>query len=320
MRLSKTRFIIESNLPLLDYVKKETIQGNGSLKAMSKVYMAVPAIENLRTIPALRPTISKLTNNKVFSMTMENFTIENNLAEQFMIDLHELKSQCQLIIQLADDTIPRMDKNTICIKLPENSTFDTIAKTAKAFDELLNLVNTNDKIDGTVKLQGVESGSAWLYALATTAAAATFIETIVSCIYGIAKEHIETKKSIETLKQLECITDVKKDEKEIMQALSKKYIEKLNNDKTFEESPEMQARWIKNIATMAQLVEDGMEIKPSLEAPKEKQECSAKKISEVASAIKDIKKLEAAASSASEEPSTDNISDDTPTDDNPAEE
>lgn len=320
MRLSETRFIIESNLPLLDYVKKEHISGDSSLRAMSKVYMLVPAIENLRTIPALKPTISKLTSNKVFSMTMENFNIESKIADQFMIDLSELKSQCQLIIQLANDTIPRMDQNTICIKISENSSFDTIAKTAKAFDELFNLVNTNDKIDGTVKLQGVESGSAWLYALATTAAAATFIETIVSCIYGIAKNHIEIKKSIETLKQLECITDVKKDEKEIMQALSKKYIEKLNNDKTFEENPEMQARWIKNIATMAQLVEDGMEIKPSLEAPKEKQECSAKKISEVASAIEDIKKLEAAVSDIPEESPTDNISDDTPTNDNPAEE
>lgn len=71
---------------------------------------------------------------------------------------------------------------------------------------------------------------------------------------------------------------------------------------------------------MAQLVESGMEIKPSLEAPKEKQEGSSKKISEVASAIEDIKKLEAAVSDIPEESPTDNISDDTPTNDNPAEE
>ena len=320
MRLSETRFIIESNLPLLDYVKKESISGNPSLRVMSKVYMAVPAIENLRTIPALRPIIRKITNNKAFSMTMETFNIEYNIADQFMIDLNALRAQCRLIVDIANDTVPRMDPNTICIKLPINSSFDTISKIAKAFDELFNLTNTNKKIDGTIQLQGVESGSAWIYAIANTAAAAVFIEAIVSSIYSLVKEHIETKKSIEKLKQLNYITDIKKDEKELMHELAAKYIEKLNNDQKFEDNPEMQARWIKNIATMAQLVESGMEIKPSLEAPKEKQEGSSKKISEVASAIEDIKKLEAAVSDIPKESPTDNISDDTPTDDNPAEE
>ena len=320
MRLSETRFIIESNLPALDAVKCSDDPGNSSLSIMINIPDAIFAIDNLKDIQCLTPSITRLTSNEIYSMPMKNFKISKSIANDFMNSLAKIKEQCGLIVKLANDTVPRMTPNTICIKLPADCSFGTISKTAKAFDELFNLVNTNEQIDGTVKLQGVESGSAWLYALATTAATAIFVEKIVSCIYDIVKKHIETQKSIETLKQLKYITDVKKDGKEIMHELSKKYIEKLNNDKTFEENPEMQARWINNIASIAKLVEEGMKILPSLEAPKEKQVDSAKKIAKVTSAIEDIKKLEAAVSDIPEESPTDNISDDTPTNGNPAEE
>lgn len=320
MRLSETRYVIESNLPLLDNVKCENTSSS-NYRSMSKVYMAVPAIKQLRTIPSLRKTIGLLERNKVFSMTMETFTIEASEADRFMENLETLKTQCHLIVNLADDIVPRMDANTICIKLPSNASFSTVADIAKAFDDLFNLVNANNKIDGTIKLQGVESGSAWIYALASTAVAALFIEKIVSCIYRLVNEHIETKKSIERLKQLECITEIKKDEKAIVHTLATKYINKLNNEMRFEEDPGVQGQWIKNIVTMVNLVERGMEITPSLEAPKDKQESTAKELSEITSAIEEIKKLEAATSdNQSEEPSTDDVSNNSSQDSNTPEE
>ena len=72
---------------------------------------------------------------------------------------------------------------------------------------------------------------------------------------------------------------------------------------------------------MVNLVERGMEITPSLESPKDKQESTAKELSEITSAIEEIKKLEAATSdNQSEEPSTDDVSTNSSQDSNTPEE
>lgn len=315
MRLSETRFIIESNLPLLDYVKKDHISGNSSLRAMSKVYMLVPAIENLRTIPALRPTISKLTSNKVFSMTMENFNIESNIADQFMIDLSELKSQCQLIIQLANDTIPRMNQNTICIKLADDSTFDSMSETVKAFSNLFTLISANQKIDGDVKLSGIESGSMWVYAAATKATT-KFLCSIFSDIYNIAKKFIELKKANALYRQLEIKTDILEKEKDVHNKMCEVLIKKIDEANNLNLPADETQQWIKCISSVATMIEKGNEVHPSLEAPQDIKTPLDSEIKGFIKATENVKLL----SSTSEEPSTDNISDDTPTDDNSAEE
>lgn len=289
MRLSETRYIIETNLPLLDFVKQADTS-SANTKSISRAYEIIPAIDNLSKIKCLKPVLAKITASKIYSISMDTFTTDTSTADHFFNAINELKQQCKLIIALSNETIPPMDENTICLKLPVDSSFDLMLNVTQTFNKLCNLINSNQNIDGCIKLSGVESGSIWLYAVASKAAAALF-DTITGNIYNIANKHINYKKNVKMLEQLEIETDAKKKEQEVLNKLCDKFIEELDGNNGLKMPADERKQWVRSIKDMAEIVEGGVEIHPSLAAPKEKQSASSSTIAALANDSKELNAL-----------------------------
>lgn len=315
MRLSETRFIIESNLPALDAVKCSDDPGNSSLSIMINIPDAIFAIDNLKVIQCLTPSITRLTSNEIYSMPMKNFKINKSRANDFMNSLAKIKEQCGLIVKLANDTVPKMDKDIICIKLADDSTFDSMSETVKAFSNLFNLISANQRIDGEIKLSGIESGSMWIYAAATKAAT-KLLNSIIDDIYGIVNKYIEIKKNNEIYKQLEIKTDIMEKEKEVHNKMCEHLIHEIDKANNLNLPQDEMQQWIKNISNIAILIEKGTEVHPSLAASSCEKSSRDNEIKKLENMTTEINLL----SSSSKESSADNISNDTPTDDNSAEE
>ena len=289
MRLSETRYIIETNLPLLDLVKQSDTS-SANIKNISRAYEIIPAIDNLSKIKCLKPILTRITANKIYSISMDTFTTDAGTASLFFNAINELKKQCKLIVDLSDETIPPMDENTICLRLPIDSSFDSMLDVTQAFSNLCNLISSNQNIDGCIKLSGVESGSIWLYAVASKAAAALF-DTIAENIYNIANKHINYKKNVKMLEQLEIETDAKKKEQEVLNKLCDRFIEELDDKNGLKMPTDEREQWLRSIKSMAKMVEGGVEIHPSLAAPKEKQDASSSTIATLANDSKALKAL-----------------------------
>ena len=289
MRLSETRYIIESSLPLLELVKQADTSSAG-IKNISHVNEIIPAIDSLSKIKCLKPVLRKITSNKIYSISMETFTADGNVAMNFFNAINELKQQCKLIVDLSNETIPPMEENTICLKLPAEVSFDMLLRVTKTFSKLCDLINSNQNIDGHIRLSGVESGSIWIYAVASKAAAALF-DNIAGNIYSIAHKYIEFKKNVKMMEQLEIATDVKMKEKEVLDKLCDKFIEELDGKNDLKMPMDERKQWINNIKEMTEIIEYGVEIRPSLTAPKEKQSEFDSTILTLADGAKELKAL-----------------------------
>ncbi|MGE1061236.1 hypothetical protein NXG27_01105 [Megasphaera paucivorans] len=313
MRLSEIQKIIEENKDLLS-ISIDPIPRDSNLCMVKNVTNVLIALHKLERIPSLKEHINIITSIPEISTihTSNQTVVANANCNKFNNELATLKIECNAILSLANNILPTMDKDMICIKLPEESDLKTLSDIADNFSKLFTAVLTVPEIEGNIKFVGVEAGCSWLY-IKMTGKIIAIINIIINNIYNVFNKYITTKKANLDLQSLEKDIKIKTsaniDIEQVLHALCEKAIKEINNNELKKLDEGELGKFTRTMENLVKILEKGMEIHPSLMAPPEIQEEKNNQILLLQKQIKAIKLLEFTPKTSEEESSLEDNSD-----------
>lgn len=295
MRLSEIKKIVEENKDLLNF-NVEGHPKDGNLRFVTGVQSILQAIHNLKVINSLGSIINQLESVPEISSiyTNEKVTVSTANANSFNAYLSSLKIKCDTILDIANDILPSMDENTICIKLPPETDLKMLSAISINFSSFFDTLLISAKIEGSITFGGVEAGCSWLYI--TVAGAQTFIllaPQIINTIYSAYDKYIKMKALKLQMKQLEIETDAISDIGKLHHTFCKKELQLLSDNNSLSLNDETIDKLTRNVEKLTLLLEKGMEIHPAITAPIETQKIANKRISQLKEQTKELELLEA---------------------------
>lgn len=273
MRLRQIRKIIDENINQINYQSKKI---NQTIAEISDYQKAIDAIENLSEFKFIQKEykkLIKLENIYYNKSNSDKVRINHRTKKEFSNIIKMINQKCRTVLDLIDEAIPKQNKNSISIKLPDYKDLSRISDFFKNIDNILNQSLVNEKINGKIKLQNFDTGSQWVEVIVGSAAALNFVAGLCWAAAVIRKKHFEAEILERQVQALDIKNDALKSissglEKEInslVEIEAKNLLEKEKMDYDNEYFGKIKY----SIKTLGKLMFEGTEIHHSLTAPEE---------------------------------------------------
>lgn len=268
MRLQEIKHVLQQNIGYLNELSANRSGDNYYLENVLEFQTAIQELEKLNLFPN---QISIIKNSAIFRRFEDSFAVHHSAWSEIASQIVNLKNTVASLLHALDNTSELDNENVISIKLPHIHNFNDLEKIANDLNKAISIPIAEEEIGGSVKIQGVDSGSIWFYIILGTPAA-------VSLIAGLAwAATVVFKKWQEGLAFREYVKNLKL-QNEHSQALVAAQREQVNllvteqakivQEKNFKKKDSEQLERIKlSINTMSELIGKGFEIHPSLVAP-----------------------------------------------------
>ena len=234
---------------------------------------------------------------KFFNRVSNTVTVQENEYRTLNDLKNKLVNEMQNLKQIIDNILPKEDEYSISIKLPEYETFEEYNNLFKSFKIVFA---TFDQLQYITELKTFETGSKWIDIkfgkpnkedIKSILLAISILFNMANFSLDLRNKYLEGEKSIAYLKQYE--TQVNEDERkkllEVYEILQKednaKYvqykeqiIEKLLKESGIElndtEKNDIIPKVGASIEKLGELIDEGMEIRPALNAPEDVKQIS----------------------------------------------
>ena len=246
--------------------------GNYSVKNASVLRDAVNIIKDLNYLNPESENVLALT------FFMENpldvMELTQQIYNNFNSQITNLKTKISNYIKSMENIVLDESELSLEIKLIEHESIDKIGKDLLNIDKLINQVITHKKINGSYKFSSFDIGSSWIYIILNSILTLNLIAAVIWAACVIRKKIIEGNILDEKLKQMKLQTSSLEDIKKANQEFIDNAItaEALNILKTFDldNTENEYLNRIKNsIKEFSELINNGVEIHPTLFAPEE---------------------------------------------------
>lgn len=232
-------------------------------------------LKNIYVIEGFQDTIDNILNE---------IPVECKYKDSWMLDyskrntrsrVEALRNKMQGIIDVYESFGYTQEEIGIDIKMPEGD-FGDFVDNIKTLEYIFMQCPTLKIEDGSIKFNNVDVGSTWLTFFIVGAGAialVTNIATLVDKAIIIRSHRLQTKQQEEQLRTLELandvVEDIKKNYKVISDAYMKKALDELQTEDIIYKDGEERDKTKMALERMIELLDKGMEIYSSIDAPKE---------------------------------------------------
>lgn len=275
MRFQDQYSILKKSIDLLT-VKTNTIQSAaGTRIKINDVNKLNEAITSLEEFSYLKHDVQVIKNYNILNtLNTESITITSDTFNVFNRDVNNLKNKINSNLLILESNIVSMEENTLCIKLVEHDSLKDLAAELETIDKIIMQVLTHKDINTNYKFSSFDIGSSWVYIILGSGLALNLLAGLVWAACVIRKKWKEGSILEETIKGMkvknESLEDIRKAKKKLEDELISKEADNLlstfNLDNT---DNEYKNRLIYSITELAKLINDGVQVHPSLMAPEE---------------------------------------------------
>ncbi|MBR1626940.1 MAG: hypothetical protein IJ681_07335 [Bacteroidales bacterium] len=301
MRLRDYQNLLNLCIPKLEGISIQIIDNKARGIANDTVVQGLiafnEAIDELIDAKIFEKLTSKIRNLKFFNRVSNTVTVQENEYRTLNDLKNKLVNEMQNLKQIIDNILPKEDEYSISIKLPEYETFEEYNNLFKSFKIVFA---TFDQLQYITELKTFETGSKWIDIkfgkpnkedIKSILLAISILFNMANFSLDLRNKYLEGEKSIAYLKQYE--TQVNEDERkkllEVYEILQKednaKYvqykeqiIEKLLKESGIElndtEKNDIIPKVGASIEKLGELIDEGMEIRPALNAPEDVKQIS----------------------------------------------
>lgn len=171
---------------------------------------------------------------------------------------------------LIDNSVPKNEKDVVSIKLPQYEDLDDLSHFFKSLNLALKSGLLNDSIKGSFKFQNFDTGSMWIDVVIGSAVI-QFFGKIIETAQNIQQKSIETQIMKQNLKNLKLQGDALEQIKVALDlqinTVVDAEIKNLTGETQFD--PEALGELKLSVKTFAQLLHEGTQFHPQLNAPAE---------------------------------------------------
>lgn len=318
MRLSEMRMIIRENREKLK-IDLSDVSGNPNIKSVSNIPRCLKALDALKAVPSLTKIIERAESVQIICQvrTEQPIMIDTSKINLFTSTLSLLRTHCDAILSLADNILPEMSENTICIKLPDNITPDSLNEITETLSRFFDSLIPDGESHDIVRFIGVESGCSWIYFSIVLTTVLTIAKKAISLITEAFEKYIQIKKSLLDAQSMQLDFELKEEETALKKKILRSKLSQLEN----EQSPEQFEKLIASSVALLKIMEKGTEIHPPLTEGHQDAENETIKVYErIQSTLNDLQLLsEGLSQPAESEASQDPVPEDSCGDSNPIE-
>jgi len=265
MRLTEIAKILRENF---DELSIQAVHAGGENYTVSNLILVRKYLNNIEKANLFHQEIDTLKSLPLYSSTLDKLTVSSKDYSTLVNTLASLKNGMSIFIDSVEQTLPvnTESENLVSIKLPDELDFENLGKIIELLKKSLSipLAETKDKI----KIEAFESGSFWIDILVHSRESVELIGAITWAGAFIYKKRLEGKIHEQYLESLKIKNENLKAVQEAVSAqiniLIEVEAENLQKNYYNGDDPERLERLKLSIKSMAELVEKGTEVHPSL--------------------------------------------------------
>ncbi len=275
MRFQDQYSILKKSIDLLT-LKTNTIQSAaGTRIKINDVNKLNEAITSLEDFSYLKKEVEVIKNYNILNtLNTDAITMNSDTFNVFNRDVNNLKNKINSNLLILESNFVYTEKNTLCIKLVEHDSLKDLAAELETIDKIIMQVLTHKDINTNYKFSSFDIGSSWVYIILGSELALNLLAGLVWAACVIRKKWKEGSILEETIKGMkvknESLEDIRKAKKKLEDELISKEADNLLS--TFDldnTNNEYKNRLIYSITELAKLINDGVQVHPSLMAPEE---------------------------------------------------
>jgi hypothetical protein len=276
MRLTEIRSILERaelNVQFEIIPNPQHPQHPSTVSNLAKVRKLAA---ELNQIPGFEPLIRRLPA-VIFGTHQNNIAIPAVEAHSYNQVLNEILSVARGLKTVLTALLQQPDPNSIFIKLPEPRDLGDAVKSLASVQQAIAQVVLHEKVNGTVTLKTWEPGSFWITLLLGGPVAVGMIGAIAWAAAVVHKKIQEGRliaAHVESLKiKNESLQDIQEKQKEQTDLLIEGEAQQILRIQLGIATPEQEREYLNrvkhSIKTFADLIDQGAQINPALEAPED---------------------------------------------------
>ncbi len=298
MRLNEIRMIIAENIKFLP-CELVNDNKNPNMKGLNNIASIMNAVNAIGKIPYFVKLVDEIQSlNEISSVHTDGLTwFSNNIAISFKNKVDLMSRESSTILRFINSTIPQMDKNTICVKLPDNITASEFQEIVDGFSFIFNTITQTEGNHDRVEISGVEAGSAWIYyIIGGSAISLPVILKVIHYALDVYKDYLEIIKINLEIKKLAGDNTAKGIEniEEIIGKKIEEALSKVQDDTHISLEGETYNRYFQVFKRLIKILETKTTIHPAITASKEEKIAYLEKIAEIDSITNGIQLLETA--------------------------
>jgi hypothetical protein len=229
-------------------------------------------ISQIESIPLFRNPIEQLKLTDLYSSQDDSLVVRREVSSDIFRFHNWIFTSVHALLQNLNEVYPATTEYTITIKLPEPKDLEDMIQILEVVHTALSQNLHNAKIKGEVKIESWETGSFWIDIFVGSQAAVLLVGSLAWAATVVYKKLQEGRMFAEYVKGLkvknDSLEDLRIGQKEAIKLLiEREALNVLVEHFGSENDPEQFERLKMGIRTMAELIERGAEIHPSLNAP-----------------------------------------------------
>lgn len=286
---------VSSNIPNTHYLIKNIKEVNYTLHKLNEYSIFADDIKYI---------LHKENYMNIFS---ETALIPEDIYKSYLSVFSKIRDKIAVIKFIHNKTAPKFESNTLCFSFPdEGKELLDLQTFSKNIITSLNQISNIPNFKGTITFKGVESGSEWFYFSLSGQELIEAFTILIPLIKACIIEAIEAFKTYKKMKAINLLEESNLQLKDVMLNLIKNSI---SNEKYFNDlTPDNKERLIKSLIMLSDQIQKGTSVEYKL-LDDLYNPTNSKMDDKLKVAVNELKLL-------NESPSTEPISDDSPSEEN----
>lgn len=273
MRLREYIYILENYSSSLNPPEEKI---NNDLYKIVNIQFFRNNIIQLKKLPFLDPELSALLEIKeFFEFTGDIISVDAAHRTAFRERLQKLNLKINVSKDILRSLALTDDIHLISIKLPKYTDLKEMAHDIAELDKILNQALSHELLDSSYVFKNFDVGSEWLDIAVQSIPTINFIGALVWSACVIRKKKLDGDLVLKQLKIMdikqESLTDLVNANKKLLKDLVNQEAENLSQEHNLSDGEYVQ-RLVYAINSLANLIQKGAEIHPSLKAPEKTEE------------------------------------------------
>jgi hypothetical protein len=228
----------------------------------------------VKPIQIMRPQMEFLEHSIVGNTDQDGLLTESGNMSAIQLNANSLVSGLSLLLVVLNQLVPDDDENSVIIRLPDPSDFEQAIYFQNQFFTAISQNIINNEIGGQIVLKEWEPGSFWLTLYVASSAAVALVAQMAWSAAVVLKKYQEFKILEEQTKSLkiktEALTEIKRGIEEEMKLILESEAKALQVHSFKDNDNHEQVERLKmGIKTFMELIDNGAEIHPALNAPEQ---------------------------------------------------
>ncbi|MBU2515574.1 hypothetical protein KJ966_30015 [bacterium] len=128
-----------------------------------KNHFAINAIKQISRIDAFADDIRQLSSiGDIYNNLSNNFIVPASVHSEFHRILSQIKTRTEHLLEALTMVLPKIDKNSIVVKLPNFDSFKDLKYYLEEFETILEQSLSFNSLKSNIKIRGFDTGSYWI--------------------------------------------------------------------------------------------------------------------------------------------------------------